>query len=612
MTDPADPGLPKKAPAPVSEVSGSNPVYRMPQPFGRYTLLRRLGVGGMAEAYLAQQDGPVGFQKMTVVKRMLPHLAEDARFVQMFQNEAKVAALLTHTNVVQIYELGVVDGMHFIAMEYVDGAPLHKLARTAWSRGRSVPLEVVCCAVADAALGLSAAHNLKDPQTGQRLNVVHRDISPDNLMMNREGVTKILDFGVAKLAGGEKTATGVVKGKVPFLAPEHILGLTLDGRADVYALGVTFYWLVTGKRPFHSTSDLQLMESIVKKPAAPPLEHNPKLPVFINDLILAMLEKDPADRPQSGEEVHDALQSALVQRRSVVVPFVHDMVSGAMIAEGDSGYQTPGFVPSTPQTEGLKSDWRRRALAEKKNELVEETAKTASSEVMVVPGQNLKWIIAALAGTLILLVAITVVVLAGGDDKKVAVVVPPTPAAAPVPPSPPPVEDAHDPVAIVHDPVVAPVVAPVAVQHEDVKPALKAAKAEPAALVEVKTKAPAAIRWSSEGGKALGAGAGSVKVAPSAKALVAFDNKRGVKSTVPIVNGVADYGALPRGKLQPRANPYAEVFLGTESLGQTPFPPVDVVAGTYVLRFVHDGKEQKKTVEIKAGGVQRVNVDFGG
>ncbi|OGQ15338.1 MAG: hypothetical protein A2138_05190, partial [Deltaproteobacteria bacterium RBG_16_71_12] len=353
----------------------SGPHSRLPVQFGRYLLTKRLGAGGMAEAFLAQVDGPSGFKKQCVVKVMLPHLAGEERFVAMFQKEARLAALLTHGNVVQIYELGDVDGTHFIAMEHVDGLSLSALARRAWGSGRSVPTEVTCCAVADAALGLAAAHALRDAD-GLLLGVVHRDISPDNLMMNKDGVTKVLDFGVAKLTGSDgepSTATGELKGKIPFLAPEYILGKGMDGRSDLYSLGVTFYWFVTGKRPFTASGDLPLMEAIVKEAPRPPSELNPQVPPQIEEMILRLLEKDPARRPQTGFEVYDKLLPVLASRREVVVPFLEAMLllspaGGADASAGASGPiaaapRTPGFVPSTPHTEGLKSEWRRRLAA---------------------------------------------------------------------------------------------------------------------------------------------------------------------------------------------------------------------------------------------------------
>ncbi|HEY4221242.1 MAG TPA: serine/threonine-protein kinase, partial [Myxococcota bacterium] len=597
-----------------SEGRSSNAVYRLPAEFGRYTLQKRLGVGGMAEAFLALQKGPEGFSKKSVVKRILPHLAEDQRFVQMFQREAKVAALLTHTNVVQIYELGVEGGIHFIAMEYVDGAPLQRLARGAWKLGRAVPLEVVCCAIADAALGLAAAHEIKDATTGESLHVVHRDISPDNLMMNKEGVTKILDFGVAKIRGGEKTATGEVKGKLPFLSPEQVRGEAFDHRADIYSLGVTFYWLVTGKRPFSATGDLPLMESIVNDLPRPPIEHNPQVPQLINDLVMRMLAKDREDRPSSGFEIHDALQDALAQRRSVVVPFVKEMLASDLpLAGAESSFSTPAsFLPATPLTAKLKS---KSAIAvggvsdgptapsffgdpprSPPRTLVDNTLEDTSEQPAVeltepvreAPKQPRRS-----AATVVIVVVILALAVALAVAAFELGFIPGTTVAAPSPPpspppsspllaspSPPASSPSSSPAPISAPPPPPAVSAPrptsahpaaAAVSEPEAPiPAASAQKASAEERVEIKAFAPAGVRWVTEGGKLLGTGSGTWKVLASAKDLVATDSKRGVKTVVPLVAGVADYGTVPHGKLQPRANPYADVFLGQDPLGTTP------------------------------------------
>ena len=336
-------------------------MQRPAQQLGRYTLTKRLGVGGMAEVFLAHQDGPAGFSKACVVKRILPHLAEDTRFVQLFQREARLAGLLTHTNIVQIFELGEVDGTYFIAMELIDGPSLHALARSAWRQGKPIPLELVCCAIADAALGLEAAHTQTDAD-GNSLRIVHRDISPDNLMINREGVTKILDFGIARSnASSERTSTGELKGKIPFMAPEVLRGEEADARTDLYALGVTFYWLLTGRRPFTGTSDLVVMQSIITKTPPPPSEFNPTVPEVINDLVMSLLAKRPSDRPQSGADVHDVLASITSSRRAVVAPFVKDvMMTPADASAIVDTSKMPGFLPATPHTGALRS-WKRLA-----------------------------------------------------------------------------------------------------------------------------------------------------------------------------------------------------------------------------------------------------------
>src|ERR1043166_1532082 len=170
--------------------------------FGRYRLIARLGVGGMAEVFLAEQEGVAGFRKQCVVKRMLPHLAEKQRFVDMFLREAKIAATLRHPSIVQIWDLGEVGGAYFIAMEHIEGMPLNVLARRAWRTHNSVPIELAMCVIADTASALAVAHNRVD-EFGNPSPVIHRDISPDNLMIDKEGIVKVLDFGIARADAGD-------------------------------------------------------------------------------------------------------------------------------------------------------------------------------------------------------------------------------------------------------------------------------------------------------------------------------------------------------------------------------------------------------------------------
>ena len=302
-----------KAPATVagdlsSDTTVISDARSRPQQLGRYALLERLGVGGMAEVYLAEQAGAAGFHKKVVVKRILPHLLADRQFVEMFAREAKVAARIAHPNVVQIFELGEEGGEFYIAMEHIDGLTLHRVAAAAWENGYGVPIDVVLRTLADAAMGLHAAHTMTD-ETGKPLQLVHRDVSPDNLMLSKDGVTKVLDFGIAKGdVGGPKTKTGNLRGKIPFMPPEQITGDPLDGRADLYALGVSAYWMLTGERPFDRQSDWHTMHAILNDVAKPPSSLNPAISPQLDALILQLLEKDRTKRPSTGKEVADRLE----------------------------------------------------------------------------------------------------------------------------------------------------------------------------------------------------------------------------------------------------------------------------------------------------------------
>jgi serine/threonine-protein kinase len=264
---------------------------------GKYQLVRKLATGGMAEVFLAKAAGPRGFEKTLVLKRILPHLAEDEAFVEMFLGEAQLAARLDHPNVVQIFDFGEVDGSYFLAMEYIDGPTLRRLIKR--STELKQPLSAAVCAkmVASAAEGLAFAHELTDPETGAPLGLVHRDISPENVLVSRQGAVKVVDFGIAKVAGqSHRTATGVVKGKIAYMPPEQLQAKAMDGRVDVYALGIVLYELLTGKRPFEATTDVSMMQAILFEPFVPALKRRPDLPEAMQRILERALAKDREQR----------------------------------------------------------------------------------------------------------------------------------------------------------------------------------------------------------------------------------------------------------------------------------------------------------------------------
>ncbi|HEY4219756.1 MAG TPA: serine/threonine-protein kinase, partial [Myxococcota bacterium] len=285
---------------------------RLVQRIGRYRLERRLGAGGMAEVFLARAEGPLGFEKQVVIKRIRPQLVAQPRFVEMFLREARMLAGLDHPNIVRIIELDEDKGEYFLALEYLEGLSLREVAERHWSAGRSLPIEPIITIVADAALGLEHAHNYRD-QTGQPANLVHRDVSPDNLFVTTSGTVKVIDFGIAKRDGLDQlTQNGELKGKVPFMAPEHLNGLTLDARADLFSLGVVLYWLLTGRRPFDGVTDVHTMKAILEDPPRAPRALNPKLPSVLEEIALSLLEKNRDRRMKNAGLLHDALMSLIV------------------------------------------------------------------------------------------------------------------------------------------------------------------------------------------------------------------------------------------------------------------------------------------------------------
>jgi serine/threonine protein kinase len=287
--------------------------------FGRYTLVRKLATGGMAEVFLASADGPMGFQKKCVVKRILPHFSDDPQFVQMFLGEARLAAELNHPNLVQIFDFGEVDGQYFIAMEFIDGPNLRVLNHELRSISGSVPLAAAARMITMAAEGLQFAHDLKD-EHGQPINLVHRDISPDNILVSRQGTVKVVDFGIAKAANQvHLTKSGMIKGKLAYMPPEQLAREPLDRRSDVYALGVVLYELVCGVMPFDATSEVSIIQAIMgTEPLVRASNKRNDLPPVLDSIISKCLEKDVTKRYQSCREFQMELERFIASTGEVV------------------------------------------------------------------------------------------------------------------------------------------------------------------------------------------------------------------------------------------------------------------------------------------------------
>ena len=237
-------------------------------PFGRYTLLKKIASGGMGQVLLGKK-GSDDFEKLVVIKRILPHLVEDEEFFAMFRDEAKITMRLDHPNIARINEFGVENGVHYIEMEYVAGEDLRRIEKQAAAVGKGIPIGVVVRIIADAAAGLDFAHKARDAK-GTPLNLVHRDVSPQNVLVGFDGSVKLIDFGVAKAAGrAQHTATGILKGKFPYMSPEQADGLDLDARSDVFALGIVLWEQLTGRRLFKGDNDLAT-QRLVKACQVPP------------------------------------------------------------------------------------------------------------------------------------------------------------------------------------------------------------------------------------------------------------------------------------------------------------------------------------------------------
>lgn len=279
-----------------------------PIPFGKYYLLERINVGGMAEVYKAKAFGVEGFERLLAVKKILSSIAEDEAFINMFIDEAKIAGGLNHPNIAQIFDLGKVDGSYFIALEYIGGKDLKTIFERARRIGEKVSIPRVCYTIMKVCEGLAHAHTKKDAQ-GKDLHIVHRDISPQNVLMSYEGEVKIIDFGIAKAQGKtSQTQVGILKGKFSYMSPEQVRGLHVDHRSDLFSLGIVLYEMLTLERLFLGESDFDTLEKIRKVEMSPPSLYNPHIPKELEDIVLKALARSPDDRYQTAYEFADALE----------------------------------------------------------------------------------------------------------------------------------------------------------------------------------------------------------------------------------------------------------------------------------------------------------------
>jgi serine/threonine-protein kinase len=279
---------------------------------GRYELLLPIAQGGMATVWAARQKGSRGFQKTVAIKTMLPTLSEDPQFEQMFLDEAALAAKIHHPNVAEILDLGEQDEILYIVMEWIDGEALSVVHKAARKNQAQIPQRLALRVAMQACAGLHSAHELKD-ENDVALQLVHRDVSPQNILVTYDGIVKLVDFGVAKAVGrasGETTA-GQLKGKVPYMSPEQARGGMVDRRTDIFAMGIVLYKLATGLHPFLGENDLVTMRNIISRPLLPPRVKNPTFPAEIEQVLVKCLQKDPEKRYQTMAELGMAVERAL-------------------------------------------------------------------------------------------------------------------------------------------------------------------------------------------------------------------------------------------------------------------------------------------------------------
>ncbi len=283
---------------------------------GKYVIKRKLAEGGMAEIYLATSTGPEGFEKEVVIKRVRSFLSDDEGFVRMFIAEARLASQLNHANVVQIFDFDKHEDSYYLAMEYVRGCSLWELRKRCREKGVTVPPVLVAHIGAQVAAGLHYAHRLKGAD-GDSLHLVHRDVTPHNVLLSLDGAVKLTDFGIAK-AGNKLTQPGMLKGKFAYMSPEQARGEEVDARTDVFALGVVLWEMLTGGRLFDGDSEIAVLRAVQESVIASPARLNPDVPAELDEVVSIALERDPEARFQSAGELERALAGCVLRHaRSV-------------------------------------------------------------------------------------------------------------------------------------------------------------------------------------------------------------------------------------------------------------------------------------------------------
>jgi serine/threonine protein kinase len=288
-----------------------------PVRFGRYVLVDRLGVGGMAEVFRALVLGPEEFQRVVVVKRILPSLCANPAFIKMFIDEARVCGRMSHPNVIQVHEFGRQQQHYFIAMEYLHGRNLNNVLASLVEQGANLPPTIAAEIMRQACRGLSYAHGLRAID-GKPLGIIHRDVSPGNVMVAYTGEVKVLDFGVARVESRFRLGTtdpGHVKGKASYLAPEQLTGEGVDHRADIFAAGILLHEMLTTRRLFKSPSAMDTMDMVRSMPIPVPSHVNPQVPPALDAIVARALERSPSLRYQDAGEMADALEAYLVESR---------------------------------------------------------------------------------------------------------------------------------------------------------------------------------------------------------------------------------------------------------------------------------------------------------
>jgi serine/threonine-protein kinase len=528
-------------------------------------LIAHLATGGMAEIYLARQTSIAGFQKLLVIKRILSHLSREDVFVEMFLDEARIAAQINHPNVVQIYDLGCVEGQYFIAMEYLDGEGLSEVMRQARKQRQPVPPMLAAGMALQMCEGLHHAHTMLGPD-GEPLKVVHRDVNPQNIFVLYSGGVKLVDFGIAKAAKRfSQTSTGMLKGKYGYMSPEQIMNLSLDSRSDVYSAGVVLWEMLTGRRLFRQSNELEILKAITEQDPPPPSSILPTIPQALDDVCMRALKrsrdlryqtagemrlelsfylkriKETSDTVAIGEFMQSLFADRIEEKRKLV------KAAQAQARSGELGEALFGGLHGREDTEPSVSRYTPSFV---EPDAILSTPGSRSGEI-VIRQKSSAWRVLALltGGALIAVVVLLIFLWPSKWGEKSSAVEP-----DPVKPDQPVVEDAGT--------------------KPDKEPG------EAVVVVPPKEPDPAQLKKKKKVRK-----------------------KRRKKKTV------AKGGP---GRLRLATSPWTTIYFKGEKLGVTPLVDVELPPGRHTLRAVNPGKgiERKITVVIRSGQTTAKSVRF--
>ncbi len=398
-----------------------------PESFGKYYLVDKIAVGGMAEIFKAKSFGHGGFEKLLVIKRILPHISEKEEFVEMFVDEAKVSVALQHANIIQTYDFGKVHENWFIAMECVEGKDVKGLLRKLAQRRRLLPIEFAVYVAHEVAKGLDYAHRRENLQ-GSGLGIVHRDMSPSNVLISYEGEAKIADFGIAKATtNAYNTKDGVLKGKFEYMSPEQAMGLDIDRRSDIFSCGIILYECLTGRRLFKSESDVKTLETIKACDIDPPSTLNPSIPARLDEIVMRALARRREDRYQEARELQNDLLEFLYPAtpdltRQSFSHFLKELFSEEITQERarlEEGTRVAMAIHQQEPDLDLEPEW------EEQRTTASHTMPSAATVISQGPRWPLLAAIAAALGVIMLVlgwVAFTLLSQAGNPQEPVATV----------------------------------------------------------------------------------------------------------------------------------------------------------------------------------------------